>query len=165
MILGRHLDSTFRGWSATLATRVRLVIARQVLIFALPLDFHGRLQVIRSMFIHGALHGIEVSFLAEASLCKLRAAIVRVVGSRRQSLANTGAVLSLLDGPSGCDPTFCVVWHRFRMLRYIGQMRFSGFIGYWSMLLMGALVMVLHICFLSVLLKLVLFGLLMWLVV
>ena len=39
--LGVHLDSSFRGWSATLATRVRLVIARLVLIFALPLDFHG----------------------------------------------------------------------------------------------------------------------------
>ena len=27
------------------------------------------------------------------------------------------AVLSLLDGPSGCDPCFCVVWFRFRLLR------------------------------------------------
>ena len=59
--LGGHLDSTFRGWSATLATRVRLTIARLVLIFALPLDFHGRLRVLRSMFIPGALHGIEAS--------------------------------------------------------------------------------------------------------
>ena len=49
--LGEHLDSTFRGWSATLATRVRLVVARLVLVFALPLDFYGRLRVIRSMFI------------------------------------------------------------------------------------------------------------------
>ena len=107
VIVGGHLDSTFRGWSATLATRVRLVIARLVLIFALPLDFHGRLRDVRSMFIPGALHGIEASFLAEAGLHKLRAAIVRVVWSRRQSLANPGAVLSLLDGPTavvkGCS--------------------------------------------------------------
>ena len=48
--LGGHLDSTFRGWSATLAARVRLVIARLVLVFALPLDFHGRLLLLRSMF-------------------------------------------------------------------------------------------------------------------
>ena len=115
--LGGHLDSTFRGWSATLATGFRLVIASLEVIFALPLDFHGRPWVIRSMFIPGALHGIEASFLAEASLRKLRAAIVRVVWSRRQSLGNTGAVHSLLDGPSGCDPAFCVVWFRFRMLR------------------------------------------------
>ena len=115
--LGEHLDTTFRGWSATLATRVRLVIARLVLIFALPLDFHGRLWVVRSMFIPGGLHGIEASFLADAGLRKLRAAIVRVVWSRRQFLANPGAVLGLLDGPTGCDPAFCVVWFWFRMLR------------------------------------------------
>ena len=115
--LGRHLDPTFRGWSATLATKLRLVIARLMLVFALPLDFHGRLRVIRSMFLPGALHGIEASFLAEAGLRKLRAAIVRVVWSRRQSLANSGAVLSLLDGPTGCDFAFCVVWFWLRMLR------------------------------------------------
>ena len=108
----RHLDSTFRCWSATLASRVRLVVAGVVLIFALPLDFHGKLRVFRSMFLPAALHGIEASFLAEAGLRKLRAAIVKVVWSRRQSVANTGAVVSLLDGPSGC-----VVWFRFRMLR------------------------------------------------
>ena len=91
MTLGGHLDSTFRGWSATLAIRVRLVIAGVVLIFSLPLDFHGRLRVVRSTFISGALHGIEASFLAEAGLRKLRAAIGRVVSSCRQSLANPGA--------------------------------------------------------------------------
>ena len=69
--LGRHLDSTFRGWSATLAARVRLVIARLVLIFALPLDFHGRLRYICSMFIPGVLHGIEASFLAEAGFAQV----------------------------------------------------------------------------------------------
>ena len=37
--------------------------------------------------------------------------------SRRQPLASVGAVLSLLDGPTGCDPAFCVVWFRFRLLR------------------------------------------------
>ena len=41
----------------------------------------------------------------------------RVVWSRRQPLASVGAVLSLLDGPTGCDPAFCVVWFRFRLLR------------------------------------------------
>ena len=128
-----HLDSTFRGWSATLSTRVRLAIAKLVLIFALLLDFHGRLRVIRSMFLPGALHGIEASFIAEASL---RTAIVSVVWSRRQSLANTGAVLSLLDGPSGCDPAFCVVWFLFRMLRrYLAYrpgevIRISGLLGH-----------------------------------
>ena len=45
--LGGHLDTTFRGWSATLAARVRLVISRLVFIFVLPLDFHGRVRVVR----------------------------------------------------------------------------------------------------------------------
>ena len=55
--------------------------------------------------------------LASDSLRKLRSSIHRVVWCRRQPLACIGAVLSLLDGPIGCDPAFCVVWFRFRMLR------------------------------------------------
>ena len=106
--LGGHLDTRFRGWSST--PRVRLVLSRLVLIFALPLDFHGRVRVVRSMYLPAALHGIEASLLASDSLRKLRSSICSVVWSRRQLLANVGGVLSLLDGPTGCDPAFCVVW-------------------------------------------------------
>ena len=84
--LGGHLDTTFRGWSSTLAARVRLVISRLALIFALPLDFHGRVPVVRSMYLPAALHGIEASLLARDSLRKLRSSIHRVVWSRRQPL-------------------------------------------------------------------------------
>ena len=112
--LGGHLDTTFRGWSSTLAARVRLVLARLLVVFALPRHFHGRLCVFRNMFIPGALHGIEASFLAESSVRKLQAAFCKVSWSSRQPLARVGAVLSLLDGPVGCDPAFCVVWFRFR---------------------------------------------------
>ena len=115
--MGGHLDTTFRGWSATLAARVRLVIARLVLIFVLPLDFHGRVRVVRSMYLPAALHGVEASLLASDSLLKFRSSICRVVWSRRQPLASVGAVLSLFDGPTGCDPLFCVVWFRFRLFR------------------------------------------------
>ena len=69
------------------------------------------------MFIPGALHGIEASLVAKSSLLKLRAARLNAVWSRRQPVANAGAVLSLLDGPQGCDPAYCVVWFRFRMMR------------------------------------------------
>ena len=86
------------------------------MIFALPLDFHGRGRVVRSMYLPAALHGIEASLLASDSLRKLRSSICRVVWSRRQPLASVGAVLSLLDGPTGCGPAFCVVWFRFRLL-------------------------------------------------
>ena len=44
------MDTTFRGWSSTLAARVRLVISRLALVFVLLLDFHGRVRVIRSMY-------------------------------------------------------------------------------------------------------------------
>ena len=125
--LGGHLDTTFRGWSSTLAARVRLVLSRLVLIFALPLDFHGRVRIVRSMYLPAALHGVEASLLASDSLRKLRSAVCGVVWSRRQPLANVGAVLSLLDGPTGCDPVFCVVWFRFRLLRTIfGSLAFRG---------------------------------------
>ena len=99
--LGGHLDTTYRGWSSTLAARVRLVISRLVLIFALPLDFHGRVRVVRSMYLLAALHGVEASLLASDRFRKLRSSIHRVVWSRRQPLASVGAVLSLLDGPVG----------------------------------------------------------------
>ena len=114
--LGGHLDTTFRGWSATLAAGVRLFISRFVLIFALPLDFHGRVRVDKSMYLPAALRGIEASLLASESLRKLRSSIRRVVWSRRQPLASV-AVLSLLHGPTGCDPAFCVVWFMFRLIR------------------------------------------------
>ena len=112
-----HLDTTFRGWSSTLAAGVRLVIFRLVLIFALPLDFHGRIRVVRSMYLPAVLHGIEASLLASDNLRKLRSSVHTVVWSRRQPLAGVGAVLSLLDGPTLCDPAFCLVWFRFRLLR------------------------------------------------
>ena len=139
------MDTTFRGWSSTLAAGVRLVISRVVLMFAVPWIFHGRVRVVRSMYLPAALHGIEASSLASDSLRKLRSSIhrfipgalhgaeasllasdslrmllssvTRVVWSRRQPLASVGAVLSLLDGPTGGDPAFCVVWFRFRLLR------------------------------------------------
>ena len=104
--LGGHLDTTFRGWSATLATRVRLVISRLVLVFVLPLDFHSRVRVVRSMYLPAALHGVESSLLALDSLRKLRSSVCRGVWSRRQPLASIGAVLSFLNGSTGCDPAF-----------------------------------------------------------
>ena len=114
--LGGHLDTTCRRWSSTLAARVRLVISRLILIFVLTLDFHGRVRVVRSLYLPAALHGVEASVLASVCLRKLRS-MLGVVWSRRQPMASVGAVLGLLDGPTGCDPAFCVVWFRFRLLR------------------------------------------------
>ena len=116
--LGGHLDTTFRGWSSTLAAGVRLVFFLDLLLFLFCLlIFYGMVRVVRSMYLPAALHGIEASLLASDSLRSLRSAVRRVVWSRRQPLACVGAVLCLLDGPTVCDPAFCVVWFRFRLLR------------------------------------------------
>ena len=112
--LGGHLDTTWRGWSSTLSLRVRLVISRLDLIFALPLDFYGRVRVVRTMFLCCALHGVEASYLSKGGFLKLRAAVMRAVWSRKQPLACSGVVLGLLDGPHGCDPSFCIAWFRCR---------------------------------------------------
>ena len=73
-----------------------MVISRLALIFVLPLDFHGRVRVVKSMYLPAALHGIEVSLLSSECLRRLRSAVRRVVWSRRQPLAGVGAVVTLL---------------------------------------------------------------------
>ena len=157
--LGGHLDTTFRGWSSTLAARVRLVISRLVLIFALPLDFYSRVRVVRSMYLPAALHGIESSLLASASLRKLRSSVCRVVWSRRQPMASVGAVLSLLDGPGllGVILLFVSSGSGFGCsvgLSLFGLQRLVGFIASWRWLAAVVLVMVLSIFFCPVLLRL-----------
>ena len=42
---------------------------------------------------------------------------MNAVWSKKMPLAHVGAILSLLDGPMGCDPGFYIVWCRFRLLR------------------------------------------------
>ena len=59
--------------------------------------------------IPGALNGVEASLQMRA-VHKLRTAVCRVVWSGRQPLASAGALLSLLDGQTGCDPAFLVLF-------------------------------------------------------
>ena len=114
--LGGLLDTTFRGWSSTLAARVRLVISRLAL-------FSFSLWI---FMVGCGLSGLCTCLLLSMGLKPLCWLLIVYGGfgllfvgwwSRRQPLANVGAVLRLLDGPSGCDPAFCVVWFRFRLLR------------------------------------------------
>ena len=79
---------------------------------ALPFEFGCKLRILPT-----ALHGAEASLVSERNICTLRSTFVRAGWSGRLSLANPGAVLSLLDGPLGPDPAFHVVWCRFRMMR------------------------------------------------
>ena len=86
------------------------------------------------MCLPAALHGIEASLLASDSLRKLRSSICSVVWSRRQPMANVGAVLSLLDGPTGCDLHF--VWSGSVFVSFVGTwlfglLRLVGFSVFW----------------------------------
>ena len=73
--------------------------------------------MLRTKFLPGALHAVEGARISSLLLHRLRTAFVSAVWSRKMPLAHVGAVLTLLDGPSGCDPGFFVVWSRFRLLR------------------------------------------------
>ena len=103
--------------NTTLANRVLGLLAAVLVVMALPLGFVGKLRVLRTKFLPGALHAIEGSRISFALLQRLRTAFVSASWSRKMLLAHVGAVLSLLDGPTGCDPGFYVLWCRFRLLR------------------------------------------------
>ena len=61
--------------------------------------------------------GLRLRFWLSLVFVSFELLFARVSWSRRQPFAHVGAVLSLLDGPVGCDPAFCVVWFRFRQMR------------------------------------------------
>ena len=117
MDLGGHLDATYRSWGCTLAARVREVLRVVWLVSALPLDYECKLRILRTKFIPAALHGVEASLLSQSGYLRLRAAFVRACWSSKMSMSHSGTVLSLLDGPEGVDPGFCIVWFRFRLMR------------------------------------------------
>ena len=143
--LDGHLDTTFRGWSSTLAARVRLVISRLVLVFVLPLNFHGRVRVVRSMYLPAALHGIKPLHL-----------LLIAFGSLLLML-----VLSLAFW---MGPLVVILPFVFDAILPFGLLRSIGFIVCLKWLGMGVLGMVLFIFFWLVLLRLVSSGILMpWL--
>ena len=112
-----HLDATFWSRNAALARRAVGMLDKVRAVGALPQGFGGKLRILRAMHTLAALHGFEASAISQASSKRLRAAHVRAVTSGTMHLANPGAVLSLQDGPTGCDHGCHDVWCRFRMLR------------------------------------------------
>ena len=116
--LGGHLDTTFRGWSSTLVARVRLVISRLALIFVLHLDFHGRVRVVRSMYLVTALHGIEASFCWLLRVFEgFDLLFVGWCGLVVSPWLVLVLCLAFWMGPLGVTLPFCVVWFSFRLLR------------------------------------------------
>ena len=58
---GGNLDSTQRQGASTLPGRVLTVLSRTVAVCALPMDFQGKLRILRTMFMRAALHGVVAS--------------------------------------------------------------------------------------------------------
>ena len=115
--LGGHLDFTYRARAGTLSRRVGKATVGVTAVGALPLGFLAKLGLVRGKFLPAGLHAAEASYVSSSSISAFRAAIVRSVWSSKMPLANTPAILSLLDGPVDVDPAFYIVWSRFRMMR------------------------------------------------
>ena len=65
----------------------------------------------------GGLHGCEGAAMSVSALGSFRSTVARAVWSKKLSMTDTHALLSLLDGPWGSDPAFFIIWSRFRQLR------------------------------------------------
>ena len=115
--LGRHLGFTNRARAGTLSCRVKSATAGVAAVGALLLGFQVKLGLVRGKYISAGLHAAEASDVSASSLGALRAAIVRAVWSSKMPLANTPAVLDLLDGPLGVDHALHIISVRFRMMR------------------------------------------------
>ena len=76
-----------------------------------------KLGLARGKYLPAGLHAAEASYVSASSLSAFRAAIVWSVWSCKMPLANTSAVLNLLDGPFGVDRAYLIFWARFRMMR------------------------------------------------
>ena len=115
--LGGHLDFTYRARAGTLSGRIRGATVGVAAIGALPLRFQVKLGLVRGKYLPAGLHAAEASYVSSSSISAFRAAIVRAVWSSKMPLANTPAILNLLDDLVDVDPAFYVVWSRFRMMR------------------------------------------------
>ena len=116
--LGGHLDFTYRARAGTLSHRVGKATFGVAAVDALPLGFRVKLGMVRGKHLPAGLHAAEASYVSSSSISAFGAAIVRAVWSTKMPLANSPAILNLLDGPVDVDPVFHVIWSRFRMMRW-----------------------------------------------
>ena len=100
--------------TATLAARVRLVISR---LFFFKKKILCSLSISMDGFVWSGLCICLLLFMVLKLLWWHWIVCVSSARLCRQPLASVGAVLRLLDGPTGCDPVFCEVWFRFRFFR------------------------------------------------
>ena len=100
---GGHLDFTGRARAGTLSHRVEGATVGVTAVGALPLGFQVKLGLDRGRYLPAGLHAAEASYVSSSSISAFRAAIVRAVWSSKMYLANTPAILNLLDGLVGID--------------------------------------------------------------
>ena len=115
--LGGYLDFTRRAWAGDLSRRVKDAAHGVAAVGALPLGFQVELGLVRGKYLPAWLHAAEALFVSASSLGAFRAAMVRSVWSIKMPPASTPVIFNLLDGPVGVDPTFHIVWTRFRLMR------------------------------------------------
>ena len=115
--LGGHLDFTFRATAGTLSKTVGEATVGVAAVGALPLGFQVKLGLVRGKYLPVGLHAAEASYVSSSSISAVRAAIVRAVWSTKMPLANSPAILNLLDGSVDVDPAVHIIWSRFRMMR------------------------------------------------
>ena len=108
--LGGHLDFTYRARAGTLSNRVGEATVGVAAVGALPLGFQVKLGLVRAKYLLAGLYAAEASYVSSSSISAFRAAIVRAVWSTKMPLANTPAILNLLDGPVDVDPAFHIIW-------------------------------------------------------
>ena len=158
--LGGHLDFTYRARAGSLSRRVGKATFGVAAVGALPLGFRVKLGLVRGKFLSWLVCMLlRLLMFSSSSISAFRAAIVRSVWSTRMPLANTPAILNLLDGPVDVDPAFYIVIRsRFRMMRrylaYCPEEEPRIFFVCWILSLGVLRVMVQSISFLSQLLRL-----------
>ena len=107
--IGGHLETAHRRRAEVISGRIRKEIIRLAAVGALLASFKGKLQTLRAS---------DASPISKTDMKSSRTAFCSAAWSSKMPIANTGAVLSVLDGPNCCDPEVQVVWSRFRMIRW-----------------------------------------------
>ena len=74
--MGGHLDTTHRRRATTLIGRVLGLLGALLVVMALPLTFTGKLRVLRSNFLPGALHWYFFYLVSETQNCLCRCGLV-----------------------------------------------------------------------------------------
>ena len=98
-----RFDFTERARAGSLSCRVKEATAGVATVGEV------QLELVRSTKIPAGLHAAEASYVSSSSLSAFRADFVRAVWSSKMPLANTPAILNLLDGPIGVDPALHIV--------------------------------------------------------